>query len=270
MPAWISEPTTWAIPRNPAPTRLLAGRLLQIQGVDRAHSVHLLRTATIAAGVMLAGLLLSGPVGLGLVSLHPQPAWTGAQAAARAYHSIQTVPYWAGFLLVGGALGLVAALHALARPDLRARTGAALGFAAAFAALIFLNYVLQMTFVPALMRDYTPQQAPLIAAFSLANPRSLGWALEMWGYAVLGVATWLVAPVFAGDGRLGRATAGLFVANGPVSIAGGLLTAWRPGWVMTPVGTALFVGWNLLVAATIPLAIVVLRRRARAAKLEER
>jgi hypothetical protein len=238
--------------------------------MNRAHVLRPLRTATIAAGVMLAGLLLSGPVGLGFASLHPQPAWTDAEAAARAYHPIQTVPYLAGFLLVGGALGLVAALHALARPELRARTGAALGFASAFAALIFLNYVVQTTFVPALMRSHAPGEAPLIAAFSLANPRSLGWALEMWGYAVLGVATWLVAPVFAGDGRLGRATAGLFVANGPVSIAGGLLTAWRPGWVMTPVGTALFVGWNLLVAAMIPLAIVVLRRRARAAKLEER
>jgi hypothetical protein len=219
--------------------------------------------------MMLVGLLLSGPVSLSLVALHPQPAWTTPEAAVRAYHPIQTVPYLTGFLLVGGALGLIAALHALARPGLRARTGAALGFASAFAALIFLNYVVQTTFVPALIGDYTPDKAPLVAAFSLANPRSLGWALEMWGYAVLGAATWLVAPVFARDGRLGRATAGLFVANGLVSVAGALLTAARPGWVMTPVGTVTFAGWNLLVAVMLVLAIVVLRRRARDAQLEQ-
>jgi hypothetical protein len=233
------------------------------------HAGHRIRTAVTAAGVMLAGILLSGPVSLSLVALHPQPPWTGAEEAVRAYHPVQTVPYLTGFLLVGGALALIACLHAIASPELRARTAAALGFAAAFAALIFLNYVIQTTFVPALIGDYTPDKGPLVAAFSLANPRSLGWALEMWGYAVLGVATWLVAPVFARDGRLGRVTAALFVANGPVSIVGALLTAGRPGWVMTPAGFVGFASWNLLFATMAAMAIVVLRRRARAERLED-
>jgi hypothetical protein len=122
--------------------------------------------------------------------------------------------------------------------------------------------VLQTTFVPALVQGFVPENGPLLAALTLANPRSLGWALEMWGYAMLGVATWMAAPVLAARGRAGRAAAALFVANGPVSLAGGVWTALRPGWVMTATGFALFAAWNALVIAMLVLAIVALRGAA--------
>ena len=211
----------------------------------------------------MAGIVLSGPVSMALVALHPQPAWAGPEAFARAYHPIQAIPYFTGFLLVGGSVYLLAALQALANDHVRVRATAALALAAAFAGLIFFNYIVQTTFVPALARDYTPENGPLIAAFALSNPRALGWAIEMWGYAVLGVATWLSAPVLADSGRLGRAAAALFVANGPVSIVGALLTALQPGWVMRPAGYALFAGWNLLMIAMLALTIAALRSRAR-------
>lgn len=220
-------------------------------------------TAVTAATVALAGCLLSGPISLALVTLHPQPSWRGAEAFARAYHPLQTLPYFTGFLLVGGAVVLIASLHAMAPPELRARATAALAFAGAFAALIVFNYIMQTTFVPALARAYEPVDAPMIAALSLSNPRSMGWGLEMWGYAVLGVATWLIAPVLANGTRGGRAAAALFVANGPVSVVGGVWTALEPGWVMTPKGLALFAVWNLLVIIMLALAIVGLRATAR-------
>jgi hypothetical protein len=219
------------------------------------------RDALLAAAITLAGILLSGPVSLALVTLHPQPAWVDAQTFAHAYHPIQAVPYFTGFLLVGGSLYLVAALHALAPEPLRARATAALAFAAAFAALIFLNYILQTTFVPALARGYSPDRAPLIAALAMSNPEAVAWAIEMWGYAVLGVATWLIAPVFAGGSRVAAVTRALFVANGPVSIAGGVFTALRPGWVMSTAGLALFAAWNLLMVVLLAMAILALRSR---------
>lgn len=222
------------------------------------------RSAITGAIVTLAGIVLSGPVSLVLVNaLHPQPAWTGPEAFARAYHPIQTLPYFTGFLLVGGSLYLVAALQTLASDAQRVRATAGLGFASAFAALIFFNYVVQTTFVPGLVASASLESAPLIAAFSLSNPRALGWALEMWGYAVLGVATWLVAPVLADHGRAGRTAAALFVANGPVSIVGALLTALRPGWVMTAAGFGLFAAWNLLMLVMVALVIVAFRSRPR-------
>lgn len=223
------------------------------------------RTARTAAVVTLAGVVLSGPVGLALVALHPQPAWRDVDTFVRAYHPLQSAPYFLGFLLVGGSLALVAALQAMARDELRARATAALGFAAAFAALITLNYVLQTTFVPALVQGFAPENGPLLAALTLANPRALGWALEMWGYAVLGVSTWLVAPVLRDLGRAGTAAGALFVANGPVSLAGGVWTALRPGWVMTGPGFVLFAAWNALVIAMLALAIRALGSAARAA-----
>jgi hypothetical protein len=223
--------------------------------------------AVTGAAVTLAGIVLSGPVSLAVVRLHPQPAWTGPDAFARAFHPIQTLPYFTGFLLVGGSLYLIAALQALARDGLRARANAALGFAAAFAALIVFNYIVQTTFVPALVRARSAETAPFITAFSLSNPSALGWAIEMWGYAVLGVATWLIAPVLSDYGRVGRAAAALFVANGPVSIVGAVWTALQPGWVMTPAGLAMFAGWNLLVLVMVALVIPAVRAHGRDALL---
>jgi hypothetical protein len=213
------------------------------------------KTALRGAWLLLAGIVLSGPVGMWLVTLHPQPSWSGPDAFALAYHPVQTLPYFLGFLLVGGAVTLIAGLQARAPEELAGRATAATAFAAAFAALIFFNYVVQTTFVPALVRDYRSEDGPLVAALTLSNPRALGWALEMWGYAVLGVATWLAAPVMAREGRLGRAAAALFVANGPVSIAGGVWTALAPGWVMSRAGMAMFATWNLLVVVMSILAI---------------
>jgi hypothetical protein len=217
----------------------------------------------LGAIVTLAGIVLSGPVSLLLVRLHPQPGWRGAEAFVRAYHPIQTLPYFTGFILVGGSLFLISALQALAPAAVRARAAAALGFAAAFAGMIFFNYVVQTTFVPALVREYRPEEGPIIAAFSLSNPRALGWGLEMWGYAVLGVATWLVAPAFNDFGRLGRVTGSLFVANGPISILGAVLTARDPGWVLSPAGFVLFGLWNLLMLVMMTLAAFTLSPRRR-------
>jgi hypothetical protein len=66
-------------------------------------------------------------------------------------------------------------------------------FAAAFAAMIVINYSVQTTLVPGLVSRYTAADAPVVAAFTLSNPTSLGWALEMWGYALLGVAAMMAA-----------------------------------------------------------------------------
>lgn len=220
------------------------------------------RAASWSAGVALVGALASGPFALWLVAAtHPQPAWRDAATFAAAYHPIQAAPFYLGFLLVAGFTCLVASLHALAPARLAGRTVNALPFAGAFGAMIFTNYAIQTTFVPALLVD-APRNAALVAGFTMANPTSLAWALEMWGYAVLGVATWLVAPVFD-RGPLERITAWLFVLNGPVSIAGGLATAVQPGWVMTPAGLLAFGAWNVLVVAMAGLALVAMRARGR-------
>lgn len=221
------------------------------------------RAAARGALLTALGAAASGPLGFALVTAtHPQPAWQSAEVFARAYHPIQTVPFYLGFLLIGGFVALIAALHHMAPPRLRVRTSCALVFAAAFTALISFNYIVQTTFVPGLLAHYTARHDAAIAVFSMSCPSSLAWALEMWGYGLLGVATWLVAPVLHAT-ALERWTARLLVANGQLSIAGALLTALIPGWVFTPAGLAAFALWNALVIALGVIGAIALNERAR-------
>ncbi|MGE0123144.1 MAG: hypothetical protein AB7U25_09425 [Vicinamibacterales bacterium] len=226
-----------------------------------------MRFCRVAAWVALGGAVVSGPLAVWLVQmLRPQPPWRDAQTFAAAYHPLQTVPYVAGFALVGGLVALVAGLHALAPPPLRARTTAATASAAAFAALIVANYALQTTMVPALVAAAEPPAVALAGWITMVNPQGLGWALEMWGYAVLGGATWLVAPVFAGGDVVATWTRRLFAANGPFSIVGGVATAAWPGWVLSTPGLMAFALWNVLVVAMLALAATSLGRTGDAAR----
>jgi hypothetical protein len=222
-----------------------------------------LRLGLQGAALTAAGALLSGPVSLVLVNAtHPEPPWRDAATFVASYHPIQTLPFFLGFVLVGGLLTLLTSLALLAGPAERGRAMLGLALGAAFAALVVLNYTVQTTFVPLLVSSYTPDDAPVLAALTMSNPRSLGWSLEMWAYGVVGVATWLAAPVFSGD-RLERATSLLFVLNGPGSIASALATAFIPGWALTVPGLVAFTLWNVLVIAMALAAGVVFRRRLR-------
>jgi hypothetical protein len=221
------------------------------------------RTGIYAATTASLGILLSGPPAILLLAkLHPQPPWQDAELFARSFHESQTFPYFAGFFLVGGYVMLMASLHALATDAQKPRTVAALSFTAVFASLIFLNYIVQTTIIPALARHYTPDNAAIIALLSMSNPTSLAWAIEMWAWGFLGVATWLVSPVLS-TSRVERLASAMFVANGVSSVLGALCTAARPAWVMTPPGLAGFVLWNALVLAMSILVVLALKQRLR-------
>ena len=144
------------------------------------------RTGAAAAGCTLAGTLASAPVAMFIVhATYPQPDWQNAHVFAEHYHPIQSLPFFCGFLLVCGFVLLIASLHVLAPERLRVRTQAAVIFTSVFAALVLLNYALQTTFVPSLAAGYVDANGPLLSAFTMANPRSIAWSLEMWGYAWL-------------------------------------------------------------------------------------
>jgi hypothetical protein len=213
----------------------------------------------------IIGILLSGPLGLVVVSqLAPQPAWQNAQVFAENLHWLQSTPYFAGFFLVGGYVVMLAAMYQVAEDKDKTRALVAVVFTAAFAALIFFNYIVQTTFVPTLARDYRPEYEAIIAALSMANSKSLAWAIELWGYGFLGVATWFAAPVLRG-GRLGNITAVLFVVNGVVSVMTAIWAAVDLGWVLTPLGVANYAIWNLLVLIMSILVVIVFQGRKKAA-----
>jgi hypothetical protein len=196
-----------------------------------------------SAATILFGALLSGPAAMIVVSLvAPQPEWTTVESFASSYHAIQTLPYILGYMLLAGFVWFTAACHSLAQPSLRSRSSAALVFTGVYATLVFTNYTIQIGFIPRML----DQRASFIAALTMSNPASFAWFLEMFGYAAMGVATWLVAPMFGGT-RRGDAIRWLLVGNGVLSIVGAVCTALFDRWVFSPTGFASFAGWNLLV-----------------------
>jgi hypothetical protein len=234
-------------------------------GASREH--HAARLGALGAVLTIAGMIASGPPVFWLMSvLHPTPSWSGPDAFAESAHWTQTIPFFGGFVLLFGYLCVMAALYHLADDASKPRLTLSLIVTAMFATLILFNYVCQTTFVPALARAYDRALGPTVSALSLQNPRSLSWAIEMWGYALLGVATWLAAPAL-GSAPLERVAAGLMVANGVMSLTGAAITAIRLDWVMTNAGIASYLAWNVLMFALSVVLLMAFHRREASATL---
>jgi hypothetical protein len=205
-----------------------------------------------SAALVLVGAMLSGPIAMLIVSaVAPQPEWTSATVFATHFHQIQNLPYLLGYFLLSGFVLFVASCHAIAvgspqNQHLTARTSAALVWTAVYASVVFTNYTLQLGFIPRVLEF----QPPYLSVLTMANPRSFAWFLEIFGYAALGVATWLVAPLFgtAKQHRFGRVVRRLLKLNGWVSLLGAVCTALLDGFVFTAAGLASFVAWNVLIA----------------------
>jgi hypothetical protein len=214
------------------------------------------RYVQIAAALILAGIVLSGPVAVGVVEIFaPQPTWQDVSTFLNHYSWLQTLPYLFGFLIAGGFIVLVGSLP-VSRDDLQGLRRAASSFTTVAAGLIYFNYVLQVGFIPLALKDHPA----IVAATTMANPDSLGWALEMFGYAVLGIGTALLAPLFTESARQ-RLIGRLMLLNCAVSVLGAVLVPLFPGWVLTPFGMALGAGWNILVACIMILILREFRSR---------
>ena len=208
---------------------------------------HLITLGTL---IGLTGFILSGPLGLVFVKLtKPQPIWTSPSAFAENYQITQDVPYYFGLLLIGGMLMLAAGHYLNSKEEAdktRFHVLLSVMWTAVFAALIFFNYICQTTFVRHLALDYRPEYDAMIATFSMANPMSLSWAIEMWGYGILGVATWLLSGYYAGKNNL---IYWLLIINGVVSILTVVLTIIDVQWILTTAGLVSYFVWNILMIA---------------------
>lgn len=218
-----------------------------------------------ALGTM-AGILLSGPIAVALVeAVAPQPPWSGPEAFVAAWSPWQVVPYVAGFVLVGSLVALMVGAWVVAPPRHRPRATLALVLTGVFATMIVINYTLQVALVPSLVAGARASHGVLVEVFSMGNPTSLAWALEMIGYGVLGVATWIAAPVMADLGL--RWAARAFVANGVMSVAGAVWTALDPGWEPTTAGLVAFALWNVVLFAMAWLALAAFAGAPRPARV---
>ena len=202
---------------------------------------------SLGALVALIGYIMSGLVAFLIVNLaKPQPAWVSAAVFVENYAPIQNLPFYFGFLLIGGMLMLSAGhyLHFREEDALKKfHLLVGFGWTTVFCALISFNYICQTTFVHNLALHYKPEYEAAISAFSMSNPLSFCWANEMWGYAFLGIATWLMAGYYRGKNAFIR---GLLIANGIVSMLSALWTIIDVNWVMTTIGLIAYFAWNVL------------------------
>lgn len=220
---------------------------------------HISYDKLISRGAFLSafGFVLSGPVAVLAVSLtHPQPLWVSSEVFVDHYHVVQNLPYFLGFFILGGML-LFSTGHYLSYTGenitIRLKLLLALSFTIVFVALISFNYICQTTFIHNLATHYRPTYDPLIAGFSMSNPSSFCWANEMWGYGLLGVATWLMAPYYKGRNNLIRK---LLITNGIISLISPVWTIIDVHWVLSTVGFSMYLVWNFLM---IVLMILIIR-----------
>lgn len=205
----------------------------------------------ISFGALMAliGYITSGPLGFILVrATHPQPEWVSPSVFAANYHFVQDIPYYLGLLLIGGMVVLVSGhfLQKTEKEKTRLQLLLSLLFTGVFAALIFFNYICQTTFIRNLALYYKPENDPIIASFSMANPQSLSWSIEIWGYGILGLATWLLAEYYKGKNVL---IWGLLILNGTISLGTVVVTIADINWVLTKSGIIAYMFWNILMIA---------------------
>lgn len=200
-----------------------------------------------ASWISLLGFILSGPVGFLLVRIiRPQPEWTGAGSFAEHYHIIQSLPYFFGFLLLAGQLLLVLGHYELYSGQsrlIRFRLLIAVVLVVVFCTLISFNYIVQTTFVHNLAWNYQPAYDSAIQYFSMSNTLSLAWAIELWGYGILGISLWLLRDIYTPHFKI---ISTLLWINLFSSIIPILWTILDVKWVLSPLGIGLYFFWNLL------------------------
>jgi len=196
---------------------------------------------TLGSRLVVIGILLSGPLAaLAVHWLTPQPAWTDPATYVRSFHRLQTLPYLFGFVLMAGNVLFVAAASRMMAVEERVLAAVAIVAVAVYGALIALNYIVQVAYIP----NALSEDNPLLPALSMANPASLAWSLEMFGYAFLGVAIWLVVPAFAGGGRRRLVLRRLLVVYAILSLPGVIPATFRPEGTLALPGLAGYVLWN--------------------------
>ncbi|MEA5033209.1 MAG: hypothetical protein VB025_13770 [Sphaerochaeta sp.] len=225
---------------------------------------HSDKSTKYSLGIVGAFLVMLGTLfpSIFAIALQPkQPFWENAEVYVQNYHGIQSLPFYFGFLLIGGSLMLLLAVYLLSSSPSLPLFGLLSGIIGS--AVVCINYIIQTTYIPAIVEGFTPEHAILIQALSMANPTSIAWAFEMWGYGFLGLGTWLAASFFGRTGIEGFARI-LFILNGILSIVGAVWTALDLGWVLTLPGYICFGLWNLLylVLSLVAFRVFFLRKKA--------
>lgn len=193
-------------------------------------------------GIIFSGLVF--PVLTMIIC--PQPPWQDSGLFVKSFNPLQTATFFCGYFLVIGSLLTFIALYLTARIEKKIWALSALAINVLFTSVVFLNYIIQTTYVPYLAANNPPETASILAVFTMANPGSFAWALEMYGWGGIGVSFVFMAFIF-GKEKYGGILKVLFLANGICSFASAIMTSVNMKWLFSPAGLSALVVWNALV-----------------------
>lgn len=217
-----------------------------------------LRLLRLGAWLLLLSTVVTGPLLTFIVEgIAPQPAWIDAVTFASHYHWLQSLPFWSGFILILGNALFVVGAGFLGERQTTPYYFLALIALAVYASLAAFNYTAQVAYIPAAVKS--PDAG--LALLSMTNPNSVAWALEMFAYAILGIALWLVAPGFTGS-RLANLIRYLIVFDAVTSIGGAFAAAALPGGMLDSGALVAYFSWNVLVALIVVLVLIEYRQKA--------
>jgi hypothetical protein len=200
-----------------------------------------------ATYVNIFGIIFSGLVFPVLTMIFcPQPEWQGAALFVKSFHPLQTATFFCGYFLVIGSLLTFIVLYLTARIEKKVWALSALAINVIFTAIVFLNYIIQTTYVPYIAVNNPPETVSVLAVFTMANPGSFVWALEMYGWGGIGLSFIFMAFIFAKQKYEGTLKV-LFLANGICSFASAIMTSINMKWLFSPAGLTALVVWNVLV-----------------------
>lgn len=193
-------------------------------------------------GIISSGLVF--PVVTAI--FHPQPVWQNSALFTESFHPLQTATFFCGYFLVIGSLLTFLALYLTSKKSKKIWALSGLAIHLIFTAIVFLNYIFQTTYVPYLATHKPPETDFVLAVFSMANPGSLAWALEMYGWGGIGLSFIFMAFIFGQD-KWERTLRILFIINGTCSGTSALITSLNMKWIFSPAGFTALIVWNLLV-----------------------
>ncbi len=205
---------------------------------------------------VIVGSALSGPLGYLIVNLVNKVPWTDVNSFASGYRYIQTLPYWFGFIYLAAFIFFISLCRQMLSEKHKVLGDAALITTAVFAVLIGINYILQVGFVPKAVHN----PSEILAVFTMNNPDSICWLLEMFGWGFLGASTWLISPAFNGS-KLQKIVKVLFIVNGAGSILAALLTPIIPTSMLLQIpGLVAYFLWNVMIWIDMVLIIIDFRK----------
>lgn len=195
----------------------------------------------------LFGIIFSGLVFPVLTMLIcPQPPWQDAGLFVKSFNPLQTATFFCGYFLVIGSLLTFIVLYITSRAEKKVWAMSALTINVIFTSIVFLNYIIQTTYIPYLATNNPAETASILAVFTMANPGSFAWALEMYGWGGIGLSFIMMAFIF-GKRKFEPLLKVLFLANGVSSFASAIITSVNMKWLFSPAGLTALVVWNSLV-----------------------